>query len=1356
MRIQPLDTMSRAAATSRKAAQPAGDTMRAQEGSRRSARQATMQLTTKEQSQKPGVSEHTSDSELSDAPESEAEGEDKDGEGEGASRSDTEGDTEDADEDTSGDFGGGSRKRKRASPKQNTTKGSAAKAKKGPTPRGGGSSRSQPKARGKRTAAAGPHNSKIELNIKDDNALFNAVLDSQSAVQSNVEDWMILFQAERGEALSQLVNFFLRACGCNESVDEDQAQDLDGILDTLEDVQEIFKRESLGSYPIISRTPKFRKFVKSLSDFLGRLYRSAAEADLFDDDEFLPSIVAWVSALSSSTLRSFRHTATFIALSSTTHMNLIVQDLRREHSLAVRQRDLEKKKARQDKGRIRELESRVINAEEDSIVVERFLEDMISSVFVHRYRDSDPNIRADCVHELGLWMRDYPDKYLRGAYFRYLGWLLSDQDAKARLTSINAMFSLYEKGNFRSSVRHFTDLFKPRLLEMATSDVDVDVRCATLQLAASMHEHGIFEEEDLDVLALQIFSADAKVRLAAAPFVASMISKRVDVIKEDIRDSRSSKSSDASMSDSSARALFKSLALVLTKGSAEEPSVKLDGAASRVSIAIDGLRQEIPELANWRSLLAFLLSEEARDGAGGEEEDDSQNHPHTLSLDRSQEAALLEVIHVLLRKDMEGLEGSTEVAENVGLNLSSLLHAIPQLLVRHRTDAPLIARTLGLVPLLSPAALQDAGNADEREKLWRELHDHFMRHTESEILTLAIRGLAHLAKAEGEASGHLDRLVSVGEKIVQALRQGSDDRDLETAALSENDVHHYEATLKRLLVFLNMHEPQLPFGIAVGGEATTSWEIVQSLANRGRLGYSEESQMVGNALKSLTLGVFWLPKQLESAVRGISIVDPETVSRHLRLLKEYLGNELSIVTSQVRRDAFDQVITLLLLRESLPRDASATENGLSSTSGSLADAFQTSFLGGSFEDSLAQVLKASIDTVVEAPEEGAEEPMRKSQLALSDDESDLSDEELAATKRPSLIKQATITTATRSHRTNVAHEACTAFSSLIRLAQFNVIELKHLSFAMAQYGKVSTTFDQLIKSAADVIRQRLSSRRTVNSACEVIKSSMLTIHDTYIEGAQTASACAAMAKMFGNALVIRGPHLSILSAVTGSPLVKLHTELASHYIGRLEAIASSNDKRQLSKTLLIFKSLSSMLTSAKPKDAIAIKLSINAALQITDTDSTLTSKQNDLLQTYEKRLLAVASKHSGLAQLDVEEANGADAAATADPDPRSNTSPAQNEVEDAEEAMKQNTKHPASPDSSRKRARAADDNQRDPEQLNEAERTHESSVIDFERETGTLGKSPTPLAAVRPLPEPLDESHHILPSENPRKRTRKA
>lgn len=50
-----------------------------------------------------------------------------------------------------------------------------------------------------------------------------------------------------------------------------------------------------------------------------------------------------------------------------------------------------------------------------------------ASVFVHRYRDKDPAIRADCLRMLGKYMKAYPEKYVVTTYLQYVDWALTDQ-----------------------------------------------------------------------------------------------------------------------------------------------------------------------------------------------------------------------------------------------------------------------------------------------------------------------------------------------------------------------------------------------------------------------------------------------------------------------------------------------------------------------------------------------------------------------------------------------------------------------------------------------------------------------------------------------------------------------------------------------------------------------------------------------------------------------------------------------------------------------------------------------------------------------------------------------------------------
>ncbi|MCO5556536.1 hypothetical protein L7F22_010085 [Adiantum nelumboides] len=96
-----------------------------------------------------------------------------------------------------------------------------------------------------------------------------------------------------------------------------------------------------------------------MGDFIERFFSNALETDMLYDDTFVETFVAWISAMSSSNFRSFRHTAVYVALQSISQLSRIRQDVDAELQSSIKSRDIEKKKTRIDKTRLKELESKV-------------------------------------------------------------------------------------------------------------------------------------------------------------------------------------------------------------------------------------------------------------------------------------------------------------------------------------------------------------------------------------------------------------------------------------------------------------------------------------------------------------------------------------------------------------------------------------------------------------------------------------------------------------------------------------------------------------------------------------------------------------------------------------------------------------------------------------------------------------------------------------------------------------------------------------------------------------------------------------------------------------------------------------
>lgn len=425
-------------------------------------------------------------------------------------------------------------KRKKTTTTNGTRRPAAARSAKRAT-RGGGEEEEEDggdKAAGARASGAAKPGK--DFQIDDDNEIFNAVKSPNSALQQVAEDWIESYKEESGPAMAELVNFVLRCCGCNATVDEHQAEDENGIVENLKDIADEFKQEANMAYPLISKSKGYKKFRTSLSSFLQKLLVASAD-DLLYDTSFYEHFQAWIHALSSSQIRALRHTATVVALQLVHALSILRIQVDKEHAQTVRAKEAEEKKGRKDKARLRDMERQVKEAHKRLQAVEEYMEESYNSVFVNRYRDADAVIRAECISAIGTWMKIDPDYWIDGDYLRYIGWVLSDESKEARRESVRALFALYQKDAYLGKLHHFTDRFKQQIVDMAVGEHDLNVRIQALQVVRQIDSHGLLDDEkQRDEVATLIFEKEKRVRSAAADFFRGLVEEQVEDLKSEL------------------------------------------------------------------------------------------------------------------------------------------------------------------------------------------------------------------------------------------------------------------------------------------------------------------------------------------------------------------------------------------------------------------------------------------------------------------------------------------------------------------------------------------------------------------------------------------------------------------------------------------------------------------------------------------------------------------------------------------------------------------------------------------------------------------------------------------------------
>jgi cohesin complex subunit SA-1/2 len=203
-------------------------------------------------------------------------------------------------------------------------------------------------------------------------------------------------------------------------------------------------------------------------------------------------------------------------------------------------------------------------------------------------------------------------------------------------------------------LQHFTERFKSRLTEMATSEADLSVRVAAVQVLQAIDQHGLLEDHQRDHLARLIFNYELRVRKAVGPFFAGLVEEDVEERKTMLEAGKSpkkgrSRNSTGSATDQvateedaerrSLRLTFKALASLLHRhgrilddedqNSIEdededeaadlpvETAMTLQGAKTgRIGLAVEALWNTVDAVQDWAELAEFLLIDHSSEDEG--------------------------------------------------------------------------------------------------------------------------------------------------------------------------------------------------------------------------------------------------------------------------------------------------------------------------------------------------------------------------------------------------------------------------------------------------------------------------------------------------------------------------------------------------------------------------------------------------------------------------------------------------------------------------------------------------------------------------------------------------------------------
>lgn len=766
-------------------------------------------------------------------------------------------------------------------------------------------------------------------------------------------------------SMTDFVNCILEMAGCDPSdeqlhLTEDDIRDPENAPNRLSELQSEHQEASyitwfslicnlltktqrnVTNYPLISKTA--RSFRRTVEVFFEALVNIMHETEvLYKDRTLIENIIQWVGCLSDSTHRPFRHTATSVSLAITT--GLVRATGKLDERIKSFSGNIESRRSKgKHQSTVAAMEQDLDEANEFRDICASHVQSFFDAIFVHRYRDVDPRIRAECIEALGQWIQILPTTFMEPSYLRYLGWVLTDAVAATRHEVLNQLLPMFKID--AENLGHFIDRFRPRLVEMATKDVDVSVRVLAIDVVDSIREAGMLEPSDIDEVGRLLFDTEERVRKAVAGFIMSGVEEAYDGVVQEIGDETVTEvigeedkrfAEDEYLSPRRDWLRLKALATMLRlyEGSLSESpdsgiSHALDVATevinvpapeSRVVLAAQALYEKVSDIPTWDVLAGYLLFDHTSTTVKSRHKKGAPPDVvirRKLAPEEHEESILLEVLEAAVRyaiqikskKPQKGRRGS----EPPELDSHRLLaNLIPQLLTKYGSDAITATPILRLESQLDLNVFRQIGQDTSPYSTFLDnLCTQFDRHMDKGVLSEVTRALKR-AREYDHLEEQIDiKVRSMWESIIHRLRYLDKICELsERGNLDEQSLSELSNVLSKISHLASISDP-LDILEAEGSEdddASTApvIELLVNIVHRGlyqeMLSQDEaEDEVVSFAIKAANLYFLWKVRALCEAIAREEPIQAEDVDTVNMLRKTFSRNLVHTFSSRTIND----------------------------------------------------------------------------------------------------------------------------------------------------------------------------------------------------------------------------------------------------------------------------------------------------------------------------------------------------------------------------------------------------------------------------------------------------------------------
>ncbi|XP_060223935.1 cohesin subunit SA-3 [Meriones unguiculatus] len=715
--------------------------------------------------------------------------------------------------------------------------------------------------------------------VSPTNDLFEAVKAAKSCMQSLVDEWLETYKQDENAGFLELVNFFIRSCGCKSTVTPEMLKTMSNS-EIIQHLTEQFNENS-GDYPLTAPGPSWKKFPGSFCAFVKTLVFQCQYSLLYDGFP-MDDLISLLIGLSDSQVRAFRHTSTLAAMKLMTSLVSVALQLSLHKDNNQRQYEAERNKGPEQRApeRLESLLEKRKEFQENQKEIEGMMNAIFRGVFVHRYRDILPEIRAICIEEIGCWMQSYSASFLNDGYLKYIGWTLHDKHKEVRLKCVKALEVLYSSQELSTRMELFTSRFKDRMVSMVMDrEYEVAVEAIRLLTLILKNMEGVLTNADCEKIYSIVYISNRAMASAAGEFVYwKILYPECGAKAVSGRERRQGPQ---------AQRTFICLLLAFLMESEHH---------NHAAYLVDSLWDCAGSyLKDWESLTSLLLQKD-------------QN------LDDVQERMLIEILVSSARQAAEGHPPVGRITGKKGLTAKErklqaydkmklaehLIPLLPQLLAKFSADAENVAPLLQLLSYFDLSIYSTQRLEKHLELLLQQLQEVVVKHVEPEVLEAAAHALYLLCKPEFTFFSKVDFARSqLVDLLTDRFQQELDDL-MQSPFLDEDEVYSLTATLKRLSAFYNAHD-------------LTRWEIsepcsqlLQKAVDTGEIPH----QVILPALTLVYFSILWTVTHISESTSQKQLMG---LKKRMVAFCELCQSCLSDVDPEIQEQAFVLLSDLLLI-----------------------------------------------------------------------------------------------------------------------------------------------------------------------------------------------------------------------------------------------------------------------------------------------------------------------------------------------------------------------------------------------------------------------------------------------------------